>query len=80
LSFIDEVIRRSKVLVVGEVRVSRVTPDKAHGRARYAIYLPLRNNNVWEELWKGRRRVRIVLEVADSDEHVGPPEGEGSPR
>lgn len=54
-----------KVIDVGEVRVSRTTPDKARGKPRYVIYLPTQRNYLWEELWRGRVRVILYMEVVE---------------
>ncbi|ACL11449.1 hypothetical protein DKAM_1123 [Desulfurococcus amylolyticus 1221n] len=50
---------------VGELRVSRTTPDRARGKARYVLYLPLSRNYLWEKLYESRAVVRVYFEVVE---------------
>jgi len=56
------------VIDVGELRISRTTPNKAFGKARYVIYLPLSRNYLWEEIHKKRVRCRVFLEIVNESE------------
>ncbi len=57
-----------QVIDVGELKISRTTPDKARGKARYVIYLPLARNYLWQELYEKRAVVRVYLEIVERDE------------
>jgi len=56
------------VIDVGELRISRTTPNKAFGKARYVIYLPLSRNYLWKEFHQKRVRFRVFLEIASESE------------
>jgi hypothetical protein len=64
----------SKYIDVGELRVSRTTPDKARGKARYVLYLPLSRNYLWEKLYESKAVVRVYFEVVERDESREKPE------
>ena len=61
---LSDLLRRN-VIDVGEVRVSRTTPDKARGKARYVIYLPISRNYLWEQLYNSKTRIRVYFEVIE---------------
>ncbi len=48
---------------VGELKISRTAIVK--GKPRYLIYLPVRRNYLWEELYNKRVRVRVYLELVE---------------
>jgi hypothetical protein len=52
-----------KVIDVGELRVARSTPNKARGKARYVLYLPLARNYLWQELYEKKLRIRVYFEI-----------------
>ncbi len=52
-------------MYISDVRISRVTKDKVGGKPRFVIYLPIVGNSLWEELWRSRRRVRLVAEIIE---------------
>lgn len=64
---IVELVLRGKVIDCGEVGISRSTPDKARGRPRYLIYLPIARNYLWELLWKKKVKVRVLLQVLEAE-------------
>jgi len=53
------------VIFVGERPITRLTES---GRGRYAIYLPVAMNKLWEALWRDRVRVNVYLEVVRGEE------------
>lgn len=54
-----------KVIDVGELRVARTTKDKARGKARYVIYLPINRNYLWEYLYNNKVRIRVYFEIVE---------------
>ena len=59
-----EVIRRSRVIDVGERRISRVVRE-FRGRSRFVIYLPTTRNGVWEILWSRRVPIKVFIEIPE---------------
>ena len=43
---VGEVLGRSRVVYIGDVRVSRATKDKVGGKPCFAIYLPIVGNSL----------------------------------
>ncbi len=64
----------SKYIDVGELRIARSTPDRARGKARYLIYLPISRNYLWEKLYNSRVVVRVYFEVVERGENSEGPE------
>jgi len=58
---IRSIAKSSKVLYAGTKRITKL------GNDRYAVYLPISMNDLWEELWKSRAKFRVYLEVVESD-------------
>lgn len=65
---LSELVIEGTLLDCGELHVSRSTPDKARGRGRYLIYLPINRNYLWELLWKNRVKVRVFLQIENTHE------------
>jgi hypothetical protein len=59
-----EVIRRSRVIDVGERRISRVVRE-FRGKSRFVIYLPTTRNDVWMFLWERKIPVKIFIEIPE---------------
>lgn len=61
--YITELVLKGKLVDCGELSISRSTPNKARGKARYLIYLPVSRNYLWELLWKNKGKVRVFIEI-----------------
>jgi hypothetical protein len=59
-----EILRRSRIIDVGERRISR-TVREYHGRQRYVIYLPVTRNDLWGVLWGRKIPVKIFIEIPE---------------
>jgi hypothetical protein len=62
--FVTNVLSRSKVIDVSEVRVARATQD-AKGDGRYLIYLTTTRNYLWRVLHDLGVKVRVYIEIPE---------------
>jgi hypothetical protein len=63
LSNIVSEILKTRLLDVGEVRVSRATPSGVQGRPRFFIHLPMSRNYLWHFLNEAGVKVRVYIEL-----------------
>ena len=54
----------SKIIDVGELRISKTTLGK-RGGDRYLIYLPMNRNYLWRLLHNANAKVRIYIEIPE---------------
>jgi hypothetical protein len=71
-----EVIRRARIIDVGERRVSRAAKE-FKGRSRFVIYLPITRNDLWEILWARRVPVKVFLELPENVKESSEEDQEG---
>lgn len=64
---IAELVLKGRLIDCGEIGVSRSTPNKARGKPRYLIYLPIARNYLWESLWKKRIKLRVLIQVPKTE-------------
>ncbi len=63
-----------RVIDVGELKLSRT--NLQGGRHRYLIYLPIRRNYVWEQIYNKGLKVRVYLELVEEPEESEDSEAE----
>jgi hypothetical protein len=59
----------SKIIDVGELRISKTTLGK-RGGDRYLIYLPMNRNYLWRALHDMHVKVRVYIDIEDVLEKV----------
>jgi hypothetical protein len=56
-------VLKTDLIDVGEVRISRATPNGVRGRPRFYIHLPMSRNYIWDHLNKTGLKVRVYIEL-----------------
>jgi hypothetical protein len=57
------VLKKSKVIDVGERNIVMATRDYGRGKPRFVINLPTTRNDLWEYLWRNRITVKVFIEI-----------------
>jgi len=65
---IRDIIESSKAMYVGVRKITKLGRDRKLGSNRYAVCLPANLNDLWEELWSRRAKVRVYLEIVENSE------------
>jgi hypothetical protein len=56
-------VLKTDLIDVGEVRISRATPNGVRGRPRFYIHLPMSRNYLWRLLNEAGVKVRVYIEL-----------------
>jgi len=62
-SMYELVLKKSKVIDVGERNIVMATRDYGRGKPRFVINLPTTRNDLWEYLWRNRITVKVFIEI-----------------
>jgi len=62
-SIVKELFAGSRLIDLGEVRVTRASLNAVRGKPRYLIYLPVSRNYVWKALNEAGVKIRLFAEL-----------------
>jgi hypothetical protein len=63
VSLYEYLLKKSKVVDVGERNIVMATRDYGRGKPRFIINLPTTRNDLWRYLWERKIPVKVFIEI-----------------
>jgi hypothetical protein len=63
MSLYEYLVKKARIIDVGERNVVMATRDYGRGKPRFIINLPTTRNDLWQYLWEKKIPVKVFIEI-----------------
>lgn len=65
MSLYEYLVKKARIIDVGERNVVMATRDYGRGKPRFIINLPTTRNDLWQYLWEKKVPVKVFIEIPE---------------
>jgi len=65
MSLYEYLVKKARIIDVGERNVVMATRDYGRGKPRFIINLPTTRNDLWQYLWERKIPVKVFIEIPE---------------